>query len=92
MEGGRSSTTKIATLFDSDRTCETYLQPNLEMEIGIFKINMKFENFCKYLIICKNSLFQTLKNSNYSGKAIALLIEKRMISSKQKFLLDFYYL
>ena len=39
-----------------------------------------------------NSLFQTLKNSNYSGKAKSLLIEKRMISSKQKFLLDFYYL
>ena len=30
MQGGRSFTTKIATLFDSGRTCKTYLQPILE--------------------------------------------------------------
>ena len=29
VQGGRSFTTKIATLFDSGRTCETYLQPIL---------------------------------------------------------------
>ena len=39
-----------------------------------------FENFGKYFIFCQNYLFQTLKNSNSSGKAKALLIEKRMIN------------
>ena len=29
VQGGRSFTTKIATLFNSGRTCETYLQPIL---------------------------------------------------------------
>ena len=43
VQGGRSSTTKIATLFDSDRTCETYLQPILVTKQNLFHNSFRFQ-------------------------------------------------